>query len=454
MTRKIFGTDGIRGVAGQPPLDPATVEAVGEAAGRVLGASGSTALVGVDTRESGRWIAAALLEGLEAAGVEGHYGGVLPTPAVSHLTHTHGFTFGVVISASHNPYEDNGIKFFSGDGYKLPDATEAAIEQVVEEIQESARRAREYAPLPPVEGVFAREYLDWLASKWTGPGLEGWRIVVDAANGAASALAADLYRGLGAEVTALACSPDGKNINRNCGSLFTELVADEVRSGGAHIGFAFDGDADRCLAVAPCGDVLDGDYILYHEALARQRTNRLPGDLVVGTVMSNLWLEKALTARAVKFHRAPVGDRYVLESLRDRGGVLGGEPSGHVLFLDEATTGDGLLTSLAFARHARDGGGASALTEGIRPFPQVIENIRVAEKPDLEGPPVAGPALRAELDRLGGQGRIVLRYSGTEPLLRLMVEAENRDVVDEIVSRFGGLLRKELGAGGRAKEGS
>ena len=445
MSRKYFGTDGVRGKAGLFPLDRRTVYALGRAAGLRLGGRGATALLAMDPRESSSWISAFLLEGLKEAAVECHYAGVLPTPAVAHLCLSRGYSFGVMVSASHNSYGDNGIKFFSADGFKLPDAAEKGIEEALEELLPFTAVSPE-APEPRLEAEACREeYLAWLAESWQGPDLARRKVVVDGANGAASELAPELFKALGAEVVAHACQPDGRNINALCGSLHAELLAARVVEEAADMGFAFDGDADRCLAVTPSGHVLDGDYVLYREGLARQCKGRLPGGWVVGTVMSNLWLEKALTKAGLRFHRAPVGDRYVLESLLERSGVLGGEPSGHILFLDRATTGDGLLTAVTCARLAQDAGGMEALAEGITPCPQVLVNIRVARRAPLEEVPVIQEALQEENAGLGESGRIVLRYSGTEPLLRLMVEAESQDAVDRVIARLSKVLVGALG---------
>jgi phosphoglucosamine mutase len=446
LSRRFFGTDGMRGVAGEFPLDRRTVTALGLAAGEVLGRAGATALIAADTRESGPWLASSLAEGLVAAGMECHYAGILPTPAVAHLTLAHGYTLGAVISASHNPYEDNGIKFFGPSGFKLPDETETRIEEAMLRILgQEILAGGEASGLPALEAGYGEEYLIWLLSKWRGTRLDGWRIVLDCANGAAFRLAPALFSRLGAKVTAIACSPTGTNINENCGSLHLDNLAREVAASHAHLGLAFDGDADRCIAVGPDGKVLDGDYVLYHDALWRKAEGRLPGNWVVGTVMSNLWLEQALSRNRIRFYRAPVGDRYVLSCLQDRGAMLGGEPSGHVLFLDDVTTGDGLYTGMVFASHARRYGDASALSAGIEPFPQKMVNLRVTRRCDLAEERAIQAALQNEEETLGRDGRIVLRFSGTEPVLRLMVEAKTAGQVDEVLARLSAVLYQELG---------
>jgi phosphoglucosamine mutase len=445
LSRKYFGTDGVRGKAGTFPLDRRTVYALGRAAGLKLGGQGASALLAMDPRESSGWISALILEGLRREGVECHYAGVLPTPAVARLCLSRGYSFGVMISASHNPYSDNGIKFFSGDGFKLPDAAEKGIEEALEEVLPLTPENPE-APEPRLEAEECQEeYLEWLVSWWSGPSLAGRKVIVDAANGAASRVAPELLRMLGADVVPHACRPDGRNINALCGSLHPEQLAARVVEEAADMGFAFDGDADRCLTVAPSGQVLDGDYVLYRDGLKRHAGGHLPGGWIVGTVMSNLWLEKALSKAGLKFFRAPVGDRYVLENLLERGGVLGGEPSGHILFLDQATTGDGLLTAIAYARLAQEAGGVQALAEGIRPYPQVLKNIRVARRVPLEDVKEIQDALLKERAGLDEAGRIVLRYSGTEPLLRIMVEAETQEAVDGVVKRLTKVLVGALG---------
>ncbi len=446
MKRRYFGTDGIRGRAGKFPLDPPTVHALGQSAGSILGGSGASVLVGMDPRESSAWIAASLMDGFKKAGVDCHFAGVVPTPAVAKLCADRAYTFGAMISASHNPYEDNGIKLFSGAGYKLPDETEHHIEVAMDGLRGVGSAGAHAAPDRP-SGEHAEDYLRWLTSLWRGSDLTGIRLVVDGANGAASELAPRLFENLGADVDKVACSPDGRNINRECGSLHADRLAALVIGSGADMGFAFDGDADRCMAVTEKGQILDGDYILYREAQRRAATGELSGRWVVGTVMSNLWLERALENENLGFFRAPVGDRYVLQCLQERGGELGGEPSGHILFLDKTTTGDGLVTAMTYAMLARDAGSMDALADGIHPYPQVLVNLRVGERLPLEEQPAISAALEQETARLGDKGRIILRYSGTEPLLRLMVEAETHGDVDRVLSRLTGVLLETLGEG-------
>ncbi len=444
MKRRYFGTDGFRGRAGDFPLDTSTVFALGRAAGVVLGAAGASAVVGMDPRESSGWISEALMQGLEEEGVAVSFAGVLPTSGVAWLCAKEDYTFGAMVSASHNPYRDNGIKFFSGEGFKLPDETEVEIETILESF--SGAFGKECRPREREAGLHRQErYLEGLLSLWRGKELDGVRLVLDCANGAAYRIAPALFRKLGADVEAVFCSPDGRNINHQCGSQAPERLAAAVTGSGADMGFAFDGDADRCIAITPSGKRLDGDYLLYWKACQMAAQGELHGGCVVGTVMSNLWLEKALAEKGIGFHRAPVGDRYVLQRMREVGGVLGGEPSGHVLFLNEATTGDGLLSAMAYAALARGNGGMEVLADGIEPYPQVLLNIPVREKILIEERPAIRDAVSHEEECLGKEGRIVLRYSGTEPLIRLMVEADSEERVAGVIERLRPVLEGELG---------
>lgn len=448
MARKYFGTDGMRGRAGAFPLDSATLRALGLAAGRVLGGGGSTALLATDTRTSGPDIVGDLATGFALSGVTCRSAGVLPTPGAAHLVRG-GFTFAVMVTASHNPYEDNGVKFFSADGFKLPDAVEESVEGELDAILASGAPGEPDigSRPPPPEPELVAKYEDALLASWSGSRLDGLRLVLDCAHGAAHALAPRVFEALGADVVRLGCDPDGSNINRGCGSLHLEGLKATIARTGACGGFAFDGDADRCMAVTPTGRVLDGDYLLYHEARRRKVSGHPGPEGVVGTVMSNLWLERALRREDIPFHRAPVGDRYVLEELRSRGWILGGEPSGHILFLDRATTGDGLLTALTYAALARDSGGMESLAEGIEPCPQTLRNLRVGRRVDLEADGEVARALAIRRSELGDRGRIVLRFSGTEPLLRVMVEAEEQSLVDGAVEDLSTFLLDHLGRG-------
>jgi phosphoglucosamine mutase len=461
--KRLFGTDGIRGVAGSFPLDPETVTRIGEALGRSLAAATGrppALVLGRDTRESGPVIEEALLSGLRAAGARGDRGGVLTTPAVACLARLAGYDAGVVISASHNPYQDNGIKVFSGRGTKLPDALEASIERMVldgpgaEHVADGHERhwgpaaGGDLAGCGPAGPDGLRErYVDCLlAAVAPGRFLEGQRIVLDCGNGAAYRLGPEALGRAGAEVIAIHAAPDGRNINAGCGALHPQGLAAEVVRRRAALGLAFDGDADRCVVVDHAGRVLDGDHVLYLAARDLKRAGRLRGDRVIGTVMSNLWVEKALAAEGIALGRAAVGDKYVLEEMERTGCVLGGEQSGHVIFLEKATTGDGLLTGLLLAELlARTRLDLAAWAATVRPCPQVLVNVRVRARPPLASHPAIGPAIRAEEERLAGRGRLLVRYSGTEPQARIMVEAESERLVEDCAGRLRAIIEQEIG---------
>ncbi|MBN2265662.1 MAG: phosphoglucosamine mutase, partial [Candidatus Aminicenantes bacterium] len=405
---------------------------------------GGRLLIGRDTRESGPWMERALARGVRAAGGEAVSAGVIPTSAISLLTKTRGFSAGAVISASHNPFEDNGIKVFSPLGVKIPDEWELEIESVVLE-----RRGR----LPghetdvEVEGTLAGEYADYLAGRIKRPaGAAGLKVVVDCANGAGSALAPDILRGLGFEVEALNASPDGRNINVACGSLHPEGLAARVRASGAAIGVAYDGDADRALWVDADGRLLSGDHTLFVQALHMKETGRLRTDEVVATTMSNMGLERALEERGIKLVRTKVGDKYVHEEMVARGASLGGEQSGHTIFIDDLPTGDGLLTSLRMLEVlAERGGTLASLVEGLVEFPQTLVNVRVRRKPDFAELPEVMAAVEIARSHIGRDGRIDLRYSGTEPLARIMVEARDTATVQTCATLVAEAVRRRIG---------
>jgi phosphoglucosamine mutase len=465
--KRLFGTDGIRGVAGEFPLDPATVDRIGRALAASLRTDESRPprlLIGRDTRESGPAIEEALARSIREAGGRADRGGVLTTPAIACLTRLLGYDAGVVVSASHNPYRDNGIKVFSGRGYKLLDAEEAAIERQVLEGERASSGAAPSTPgreapgrpaaapedrgAPEVDpAALAARYLDWLRDSIAADAsFSGWRIVLDCANGAAFRLGPDLFRRLGAEVIALSSRPDGRNINEECGALHPQRLAEEVVKRRARIGLAFDGDADRCLCVDSSGRILTGDHVLYLAAKDLKAGGGLAGGAVVGTVMSNLWLDQALGAEGIALLRAQVGDKYVLEEMQRGGHPLGGEPSGHIIFLDRATTGDGLLTGLLFIDLLRrTGQDLAAWAATVRPCPQVLVNVAVRRRPPLHTHPTIGPAIKDEARRLGRKGRLLVRYSGTEPQARIMVEAESEATVQEIADRLKTVIQREIG---------
>jgi phosphoglucosamine mutase len=451
--RKLFGTDGIRAVAGEAPLDPTTVFAVGLALGHSLrkATAKPKVLLGRDTRESGPWIAATLAAGLREADVRVESAGIVPTPAVAFLARTNGFDAGVVLSASHNPWQDNGIKLFGADGFKLADALELAME---EEILHHASKitAPDPASLPPVEDnpAFQSEYIQFLIDTVPGLSIAGLRIVIDCANGAAAAIAPDLFSRLNAhldaDVTLLNTAPNGRNINESCGALHPAFVTAEVKTRGADLGLTFDGDADRCMLAGPHNNVINGDAILLMAARDLKARGILTGDLVVATTMSNMGLEAALKRSGIRMLRAPVGDRYVLEQMLVHNAALGGEQSGHILLPHLATTGDGLLTALVVLDLvARTGKTIGELTADLKVFPQVIVNVKVREKKPLESIPAVAAAIRAAEEELKDSGRVVIRYSGTEALARVMIEAESEALMHHHANAIADAIRHELG---------
>ena len=447
--RKLFGTDGIRGIAGEPPLDATTVFATGLALGHSLRETAvePRVILGRDTRESSPWIAATLAEGLRKTGARVESAGVITTPGIAFLTHTHGFHAGVVISASHNPWRDNGIKLFGADGFKLPDTVELTIEEEI--FHHAAKGATpDPATLPPVEdnAALQGDYVQFLMDCVPGLNLDRLRIVADCANGAAAAVAPELFRRMGGGVTLLNISPNGRNINENCGALHPSWVAGEVVARGADLGLTFDGDADRCMLAGPHGNVINGDTILLMTARDLKNRGLLTGDVVVATTMSNMGLEAALKRSGIRMLRAPVGDRYVLEMMQKQNAALGGEQSGHILFPHLATTGDGLLTSLVVLDLiSRGGKSIDELSADLKVFPQVIVNVKVREKRPLEGIPAVAAKIRAAEEELTDSGRVVIRYSGTEALARVMIEAESEEAMRRHAEAIAEAIRAELG---------
>ena len=437
--RSLFGTDGIRGEAGRPPLDPATVSRVGAALAASLdGDRRPLVVVGCDTRVSSPGIVAALAGGLASGGASVRFAGVVPTPAVAHLVRALGADAGISVSASHNPWPDNGIKVFSGEGKKLPDAVELEIERRIDE-------ASPVAPLEvPEEPGLADLYESWLVGTLPGR-LDGLKVVLDAANGAAFRVAPGAFRRAGAEVVPLAVAPDGRNINEGCGALHPEAMAKAVVAHGADLGLALDGDADRAMLADGKGRVLDGDDVLLLWALELTREGRKAG-VVVGTVMSNWGLESRLAEHGIRLVRANVGDRYVVEEMERHGAVLGGEQSGHLIRADLTTTGDGTLTGLHVA--ASVAATRVPLESGprVERMPQVLLSFRVREKvPFEEIPGFPGLLTRAE-ERIAGSGRILVRYSGTELKARVMVEGSEKGTVEAIAGELAGAIRDAVGA--------
>ncbi len=452
IERRLFGTDGIRGVAGEPPLDVRTIFATGLAIGHSLrGIAEPKVLLGRDTRESSAWIAATIAAGLRETGVRVESAGVVPTPAVAFLARNRGFDAGVVISASHNPWRDNGIKLFGGDGFKLPDALEASIED------EILRHAEE-AVVPDVSEIarvednaaLSDQYIQFLIESVPGLELNGLQVVADCANGAAAGVAPELFARLGAQIgnefALLNIEPNGRNINDGCGALHPQWVAAEVQKRGATIGLTFDGDADRCMLAGAHGNVINGDAILLMTARDLKARGLLNGNLVVATTMSNMGLEAALKRSGIRMLRAPVGDRYVLEQMQQHGAALGGEQSGHILLPHLATTGDGLLTALVILDLiARTGKSVDELTADLKVFPQVIVNVKVRDKKPLESIPAVAERIRAAEEELKDSGRVVIRYSGTEALARVMIEAESEEAMHRHANAIASAIRSELG---------
>jgi phosphoglucosamine mutase len=442
VAKELFGTDGIRGVAGEYPLDPPTIFAFGAALGREAPGAGEI-LVGADTRESSPWIAELVAGGLERSGARVRYAGVVTTPGIAYLTRTGPFVAGVMISASHNPYQDNGIKVFTHSGFKLPDTEEHAIEREIFRLLDLG-----VAPAPvkiAVDEGLDRQYLEYLVST-SAVRFDGVTLAMDCGNGAASLLGPGLFRRLGADVKALFCAPDGRNINLDCGALHVEPLRDAVLAHRADFGVAFDGDADRAIFVARSGKIVDGDAVLLASARAMKAAGHLPGDTVVSTVMSNLGLERALERGGIRMTRTPVGDKYVLEEMVRLGAALGGEQSGHVIFREYATTGDGLLTALRLFEIARRAGvGLDELTADLEVYPQRLVNVRVREKKGLTELPSVAREIRLVEEAFAGAGRVLVRFSGTEPLARVMVEGPDLEQVETFSARIAEAIRREMG---------
>ncbi len=452
---RLFGTDGIRGHFGEPPLDRPTVTALAVQLAATLrerrfsGNNGSVpkVVLGGDTRESTpeicRWLAA----GLTAGGVDVRYAGVIPTPGVAYLARETGAAAGVVVSASHNPYPDNGIKLIDPQGTKWSDEDELALENRLK--AHPADVPDLPAGQPAVEPALRELYLRHLAATLPeGRPLDGLRVVLDTGNGAASTYAGELFERLGARVTLLHAEPNGRNVNEHCGSTAPAGMAARVVAEGADLGAAFDGDADRCILADERGEVRDGDAILYLWATCLHRSGRLNPPKIVATSMSNLGLERALAAEGIGIVRCAVGDRYVVEAMRKEGILLGGEQSGHIVQSHLASTGDGLLTAIqmAFVRH-QDGRPLSEMLAPFRRYPQVLLNVRVKRKVDFKALPSVTTAARAVEERLGDDGRLVLRYSGTEPLARIMIEGPEQGTIDALAEELAVAIRGELGAG-------
>jgi phosphoglucosamine mutase len=453
--RQLFGTDGIRGMAGEFPLTKKSTYLIGRALGHDLirANAKARAVIGQDTRESSSWIADRVAEGLAAVGIEVHSAGVITTPGVAYLARSRSMAAGVVISASHNPWTDNGIKVFSGDGFKLSDARELAIEKEIFALLENTAAADDTAlkipkPSLPGEADLRHDYVRSLGAGVTFD-LSGLRVLVDCANGAATAEAPELFRDLGIQATFIHISPDGKNINEGCGALHPETLGKMVAASSDKfdLGVTFDGDADRALFCDATGRVVNGDGVLLAAARDLHAQGKLKADTVVSTTMSNMGLEIALKNSGIRMLRANVGDKYVLEEMLKTGATLGGEQSGHIIFRDcDATTGDGLLTALRLMDIVvRAGKPLAELVADLKVFPKKIQYVRVREKIPFTQVPAVQKAIENAERELNGNGRVVVRYSGTEALARVMVEAESEEKMKALTTAIAAEIQKALG---------
>jgi phosphoglucosamine mutase len=444
MGRKYFGTDGVRGRVGEPPMTVDFALNLASAVARVLTPEGGTVLIGKDTRVSGYMFESALEAGFVAAGVNVMLIGPLPTPGIAYMTRRFECDFGVVISASHNPYDDNGIKFFDATGAKLSDELEDRIEQELAQ-PPVTRTSRSLGRATRVDKS-RTHYQEFCASTLPpGTDLSGLKIVVDCANGAAYKVAPRVLADLGAEIVPIGSSPNGRNINDGCGSTAPDLLQLTVPGVRANVGLALDGDGDRLVMVDHLGRLVDGDQLLYIIARAHKQAGTLRGP-VVGTVMSNLGLEVALRENRIDFQRAAVGDRYVLSMLRDTGGILGGETSGHILCLDKTTTGDGLVSALQVLEVMKKTGMSLAeLASGMAKFPQVLLNVKVAKRFDPASVPAVQDAVRGIEKRMAGDGRVVLRASGTEPVIRVMVEGRSEEATRSAATELAEVVKAAAG---------
>ena len=443
---KLFGTDGIRAIAGQFPLDYTSIWTLGKALIELLQEEGLAprVIIGRDTRESGAWIEQALFKGIREGDGQAVSAGIIPTSAVSFLTKKHAFSGGIVISASHNPYQDNGIKIFSSKGTKISEAWEERLEEAIHNRQKSIKK--EKIDIIP-SSSFGQDYMDFLKSRFPYVKLPHHiKLVLDCSNGASCFYAPRIFKDLGFEVVTIANSPDGKNINDRCGSLYPECLAQEVVKNKASIGVAYDGDADRAIWVDEGGRILNGDHTLFVLSRFMKERRKLQSDYVVATTMSNMGLEKALESFGLKLFRTQVGDKYVLEQMMKLKANLGGEQSGHTIFLDDCPTGDGILTSIkmleAMATHDVS---LSELVANYEEFPQILLNVRVARKGDFDLYPEITETVEEIKRELGNSGRLNLRYSGTEPVARIMIEGEEKGQIESLANKLARLIEKHLG---------
>ena len=451
--KALFGTDGIRGEAGQFPLDPETVSKIGFSLASHLGngAEAPQIVIGRDTRESGESIERAIIDGASKAGAKCLSAGVITTPGVAYLTRALQAAAGVVISASHNPYQDNGIKIFAPTGEKIDDSVERLIESDVHaNIELPASSEIKRRPISPaLEEILRQEYLNFLSFKIGNElSLDGFTIVVDCANGASSALAPALFTRLGAKVIAINCNPDGRNINRDCGSLHIESLQERVVQERADLGVAFDGDADRSLFVDGEGNFVDGDATLWVLGTHLQSHAKLNYNVVVATVMSNIGLEIAFSSAGIRLVRTDVGDKYVLDELLRLNASLGGEQSGHIILPDMSLAGDGMITALCLLRALREARKTLAeMIVGFQKYPQILVNVRVRAKVPFDQMPSVKAEVEAVEELLSQKGRLLLRYSGTEPLARVMIEGENQFKIEGYADKIAGAIEREIGAG-------
>ena len=446
----LFGTDGIRGRVNQYPMTPEMALKVGKIVASFLKGNGgpSKIIIGKDTRISGYMIEYAIVSGICSSGVDVYLSGIIPTPGVAYLASTTKAVAGIVLSASHNPFYDNGIKIFNKNGFKLSDETENELEERLSNDQTADWFHEIQTPGQVYHMTDAQQqYEDFLASKWPDPySIGNLKIVLDCSNGATYQVAPRLFDRLGADVDSLFINPDGKNINKNCGSQHPEALSARVVETRADLGLAFDGDGDRLIAVDEKGDVLSGDQIIAICAKMMKKNNMLKNNLVVTTVMSNIGLKLALNNMEIQHRVAPVGDRYVLEEMKQSGAVTGGEDSGHMIFLDDHTTGDGILTALKLVQAILDEGASlSDMAKWVTAFPQVLMNVEVKEKPEISTIPEIAKAIRSVEDKLREKGRVLVRYSGTQPLCRVMVEGPSNDVTRKYCEEIVDVVRNAIG---------
>lgn len=443
---KLFGTDGIRAIAGQFPLDYSSVYTLGKALAELLEEEGLPlkVIIGRDTRESGVWLEQALIQGINESKGEAFSAGIIPTSAISFLTKKYSFSAGIIISASHNPYQDNGIKIFSSQGIKISNVWEKKLERAIQTERQNVRKEKiEITP----SSSFGEEYIEFLTNRFSHVNFQRKiKLVLDCSNGASCFFAPKVFKDLGFDVTTLGDSPDGKNINFQCGSLYPQNLAKKVVENKADIGIAYDGDADRAIWVDEKGRILNGDHTLFALSQFMKEKGRLKSDFVIATTMSNLGLEKALEKFKLKLYRTKVGDKYVLEQMMKLDANLGGEQSGHTIFLDDCPTGDGILTSIKMLEViVSRNTSLSELVKDFKEFPQILLNVRVTRKEDFNQFPEIKNAMDEIKKELADSGRLYLRYSGTEPVARIMIEGQDRGQIENQAQKMAYLIERYLG---------